>query len=857
MMLRRYWALIVFFVLALTNVSSARADNCLGIVKQQAVGSTVSVSGKVVTGVFAGYFYIQDTEVGHLSCGIKVVSQIVPSVGSLVTVNGVLAKDINDELVINATSALVSGNSQLPQAIGCNNRDIGGGTQGAAQGPDGGSGVNMVGVLQTTWGKVSELVPTKSMIIDDGSGTPVKVVGPIHYVENGDFVRVTGIASIEKNGDAHTRVLRIRNADDVATIGVTRPHKDPIISLSAADLPSGVLSVWQNDGSLGGVFSYEVTKLSTGKYAGRKYVLFSGTNRMKSNFVAPDSIGGNGQWTVLVWALNPAIGVDECILSWARRGGQDGTGAQINFGSSVTSGATYHGGVTDMPFLDLPVPGMWQHIAVTFDGSVERLYLNGVLCNQENKTLSIYKNMPFYLGCGYRLSGSTYAAECPYSGAIASIRVYDYALSAGEVSAIAESEADPIVSLDAGRLAEGSLSSWANNGRLGGAFYSELGVPVVENIGRLKGATFDGADWLRSTFIVPTSITGNGQWSVHMRVYNPEFAAEEAVVSWAARGGEYGTNAQINYGNSPISGAVAHGGALDMGFGTSQPSAGVWQMVTVTFDGITERIYVNGKSGPTEDKTLNITPGFPMFLGSAFAYDGTAFIPTVFFSGSINQLKVFDRVLSATEIQNLYSTSLTKVMPLGDSITDGYNVPGGYRIKLWNDVISAGLHLDYVGSQSNSSLPDPDHEGHPGWIISQIDANINTWMDTYRPDIVLLHIGTNDINLNVDVPNAPYRLSGLVDKILAKLPENGKVFVAKIVPTTYGTPSNDPKIVEYNNAIADLMLQKQLQGKPVYVVDMYSALTYADLADGIHPTQTGYDKMGDVWFNAICSYLKW
>ena len=24
------------------------------------------------------------------------------------------------------------------------------------------------------------------------------------------------------------------------------------------------------------------------------------------------------------------------------------------------------------------------------------------------------------------------------------------------------------------------------------------------------------------------------------------------------------------------------------------------------------------------------------------------------------------------------------MMPLGDSITDGYNVPGGYRIKLWH-----------------------------------------------------------------------------------------------------------------------------------------------------------------------------
>ena len=29
--------------------------------------------------------------------------------------------------------------------------------------------------------------------------------------------------------------------------------------------------------------------------------------------------------------------------------------------------------------------------------------------------------------------------------------------------------------------------------------------------------------------------------------------------------------------------------------------------------------------------------------------------------------------------------------------------------------------------------------------------------------------------------------------------------------------------------------------------DVYSALTPADLADGVHPTATGYSKIADVW----------
>src|SRR5690242_12081668 len=54
-----------------------------------------------------------------------------------------------------------------------------------------------------------------------------------------------------------------------------------------------------------------------------------------------------------------------------------------------------------------------------------------------------------------------------------------------------------------------------------------------------------------------------------------------------------------------------------------------------------------------------------------------------------------------------------RVMPLGDSITEGTQVPGGYRIGLWQRLSNAGYRVDFVGSQYNgpSSLGDHDHEG--------------------------------------------------------------------------------------------------------------------------------------------------
>src|SRR5713101_7644123 len=58
-----------------------------------------------------------------------------------------------------------------------------------------------------------------------------------------------------------------------------------------------------------------------------------------------------------------------------------------------------------------------------------------------------------------------------------------------------------------------------------------------------------------------------------------------------------------------------------------------------------------------------------------------------------------------------------RILPLGDSITYGYDVPGGYRLPLYQVLTNAGYNVDFTGTQTGNGaadLPDPDHEGHPG-----------------------------------------------------------------------------------------------------------------------------------------------
>ncbi|WP_432839122.1 AbfB domain-containing protein [Dactylosporangium sp. CA-092794] len=190
-----------------------------------------------------------------------------------------------------------------------------------------------------------------------------------------------------------------------------------------------------------------------------------------------------------------------------------------------------------------------------------------------------------------------------------------------------------------------------------------------------------------------------------------------------------------------------------------------------------------------------------------------------------------------------------RILPLGDSITDGFNVPGGYRINLWRALAAAGHPVDFVGSQFNgpSDLPDHDHEGHPGWRIDQVDANATAWVSSTAPRSVLIHLGTNDVIQNYDLANAPARLSALVDHVRAAAPA-ADVFVASIIPLS--DAGREASANSFNATIPGIVAGK---GAKVHFVDMHAALNTGDLADGVHPTRAGYDKMAARWADALAA----
>ena len=223
-----------------------------------------------------------------------------------------------------------------------------------------------------------------------------------------------------------------------------------------------------------------------------------------------------------------------------------------------------------------------------------------------------------------------------------------------------------------------------------------------------------------------------------------------------------------------------------------------------------------------------------------------------------------------------------KVLPLGDSITYGINYGGGYRIKLFTHTSTDSKNVTFVGydtgnppdSTALSKLGNASskwvgkHEGHSGWTIQQDDdlvtgksTAVNSSGDggtnytgkkvvaDFGPHIVLVHLGTNDLNLG-QASGAPDRLGTLIDHIVADAPD-ALVVVAKIIPL----PSQASGVTTFNNAIPGVVKQRADAGKNVIVVDQFTGIIANTDMDSVHPKESGYEKMAVVWYNAIKPYL--
>ncbi|OYV05422.1 MAG: hypothetical protein CFE26_11660, partial [Verrucomicrobiales bacterium VVV1] len=85
-----------------------------------------------------------------------------------------------------------------------------------------------------------------------------------------------------------------------------------------------------------------------------------------------------------------------------------------------------------------------------------------------------------------------------------------------------------------------------------------------------------------------------------------------------------------------------------------------------------------------------------------------------------------------------------RIMPIGDSITEGGSTFSVYRLPLWEKLTAAGFVFEYVGSKSSPSRVGPLlHEGYGGknaeFLLSVVPGNFAKT----PADIVLIQAGHN------------------------------------------------------------------------------------------------------------------
>lgn len=267
-----------------------------------------------------------------------------------------------------------------------------------------------------------------------------------------------------------------------------------------------------------------------------------------------------------------------------------------------------------------------------------------------------------------------------------------------------------------------------------------------------------------------------------------------------------------------------------------------------------------------------------------------------------------------------------KIMAIGDSITDGYGVTGSYRKFLYNELTKKDYNIDMVGSKGNdmkleftdsetgeSFTYDDDNTGYSGYTIKEYPGRngiletlkSTNCLESCKPDIVILQIGTNNIIDNYDAKKNHYDLEELIDYILGNISDTSTLFVTTIPDvdpnrqevydwfsnyrhsadwqTNYSDEEAEEKIIKqlitYNANLTALVQKKiavkiannwditserespdikDLDGPHLRPADVASVITNVktQLMDGVHPNNKGYKLMGEYWAEQIDNYLK-
>lgn len=288
--------------------------------------------------------------------------------------------------------------------------------------------------------------------------------------------------------------------------------------------------------------------------------------------------------------------------------------------------------------------GQWIHVAYVYDGSNLRGYINGNQVGSASRTGTVSSGNFGCLGREYNAS-----ATSQFDGKMDDLAIFSTALSADQIKELYEGrfigEAWPQSGLVAGYHLNGSSTDFSGNNNHG----TDTAVTYSQANGKFgKGAGFNGS----SSQILCSGVTGASVFSIFLwskwttLVVNKYLLARRS----AANNANYNIQTKSSDGSIQLSsynGSTA--GTLDSSI---IPSTGIWYHICAVFNGTSSQIFVNGNLVSSGGTIQTHTSGTDVSIASN---SGSAF-----YSGALEEVLIFNRALTASEIRKMYAVGTGK-----------------------------------------------------------------------------------------------------------------------------------------------------------------------------------------------------
>jgi acyl-CoA thioesterase I len=207
--------------------------------------------------------------------------------------------------------------------------------------------------------------------------------------------------------------------------------------------------------------------------------------------------------------------------------------------------------------------------------------------------------------------------------------------------------------------------------------------------------------------------------------------------------------------------------------------------------------------------------------------------------------------------------SVSKILAFGDSITEGVDSPPiSFEILSWNLPLAAGRPQSYPFKLK--ALLDARYTGQTisvfngGWAGRQAREDRERFgqaISEGAPDLILLLEGANDLNAALGENEG---INARVTSAVDALEDMGREAGFRGIPILVGTQTpqrpGGPKAwgVElqprFNEALRAMAVKKNL------AVVEFAGLPMSFIGqDGLHPSEAGYQRMAELWLDAIKS----